>query len=79
MQTLKAGTRIELHGTPAFAGFPGVSPEQAKIARWTAVNGPIKNHVSPTNGGWHIVQFADGGKLCVHETRFRVTDNRVGA
>jgi hypothetical protein len=46
-QTLKAGTRIELHGTPAFGGFPGVAPEQATIARWTTVCGPLKNHVSP--------------------------------
>jgi hypothetical protein len=69
-QTLRAGTRIELHGTPACGGFPGVKPEPATIARWSAVNGPIKNHVSPTNGGWHVVRFADGGKLC--ETRFRV-------
>ena len=72
-QSIKTGTRIEMHGTPAM----GVAPEAAKIARWTAVNGWLKNHVSPTNGGWHIVKFADGGKLCVHETRFRVTDNRA--
>jgi hypothetical protein len=76
MQTLKTGTRIELHGTPAMAGFPGVAPEKATIARWTKVNGPIPNHVSPTNPGWHIVRFADGGGLCVHESRFRVIDNR---
>lgn len=68
MLTLKAGTRIELHGTPAM----DVAPEQAVIARWTARNGAIRNHVSPTNGGWHIVKFADGGQLCVHETNFRV-------
>jgi len=75
-QTLKAGTRIELHGTPAFPGFPGVAPERAVIARWTAANGPIKNHVSPTNGGWHIVRYSDGGTLTVHESNFRVIDNR---
>ena len=75
MQTLKTGTRIELHGTPAFAGFPGVAPEMATIARWTAINGPIKNRVATTNG-WHIVKFQDGGKLTVHESRFRVIDNR---
>ena len=71
-QTLKTGTRIELQGTPAMGGFPAVAPEQATIARWTARSGSIKNHVSPTNGGWHLVKFADGGKLCVHESRFRV-------
>jgi len=72
-QSLKTGTRIEMHGTPAM----GVAPEAATIARWGKVCGPIKNHVSPTNGGWHIVKFADGGMLCVHETRFRVVDNRA--
>jgi hypothetical protein len=51
-QTLKAGTRIELRGAPAMPslGFPGVAPEQAKIGRWTAKNGPQKNHVFG-NGG----------------------------
>jgi len=71
-QTIKAGTRIEMHGTPAMGGFAAVAPEQAKIARWTAISGPIEP-------GWHIVQFADGGKLCVHESRFRVIDNRIAA
>jgi len=75
-QTLKAGTRIELCGTPAMGGFAAVNPERATIARWTATNGPIKNHVSPTNGGWHIVKDTDGGKRCVHESRFRIIDNR---
>jgi hypothetical protein len=69
MPQIKTGTRIEMHGTPAFPGFPGVAPERATIARWTKVSGPIKS-------GWHIVRFADGGSLCVHETRFRVIDNR---
>ena len=74
---LKPGTRIELHGTPSVPefGFPGVAPEQAVIARWTAVNGLQKNHVNGSPG-WHIVRFADGGKLCVHESRFRIVDNR---
>jgi hypothetical protein len=26
-------------------------------------------------GGWHIIKFADGGMLCVHEDGFRVIDN----
>ncbi len=74
-QTIKAGTRIELHGTPACGGFPGVAPEVATVARWTSVNGPRKNYTHD-NSGWHIVKFSDGGKLCVHESRFRVIDNR---
>ena len=73
---MRAGTRIEFFGTPAMGGFPAVPPEQATICRWKAENGPIKNHVSPTNGGWHVVKFSDGGKLLAHETRFRVIDNR---
>lgn len=68
--TLHPGTRIELHGTPAFGGFPGVAPEQAKIAKPRAENLPLPGI------GWHIVKFADGGKLCIHESRFRVIDNR---
>jgi hypothetical protein len=72
MQTLKAGTRIELHGTPAFLGFPGVAPERARIERWPTTNGP--HEAMP---GWHIVRFTDGGRLCVHESRFRVVDNRA--
>lgn len=74
--TLRSGTRIELHGTPAMGGFPGVPPERAIIARWTKINGPIPNHVSFGNGGWHVVKFEDGGKLVIHETRFRVISNR---
>ena len=69
--SLKAGTRIELHGMPAFGGFPGVVPEQATIARWTKISGP-----RATMPEWHIVKFSDGGKLCLHESRFRVIDNR---
>ncbi len=76
-QTLRAGTRIELHGAPAMGGYPAVPGEQAVIGRWnTKISGPIKNHVSPTNGGWHVIKFADGGSLLSHETRFRVIDNR---
>ena len=77
--TLRAGTRIETHGTPAFPGFPGVVPEQAIICRWTKVNGPIPNHLDSGDqeGGWHVVKFADGGKLLMHESNFRVIDNRA--
>ncbi|MCW2195051.1 hypothetical protein AB7M45_007824 [Bradyrhizobium elkanii] len=68
-QTLKTGTRIELHGTPAIGAFPAVAPESATIAQWTAASGPLMP-------GWHIVKFSDGGRLCIHENRFRVIDNR---
>jgi hypothetical protein len=72
-QTIKAGTRIELNGTPAMGGFPGVSPETAVIGQWRkSVSGPRDGRMA----GYHVVKFADGGKLLVHETRFRVIDNR---
>lgn len=75
--TIRAGTRIELHGTPAFPGFPGVAPEKATIGRWiTRVSGPREEF--PGGPGWHIVNFDDGGGLIIHESRFRVIDNREG-
>lgn len=74
-QTLKAGTRIELHGMPALGGFAAVTPEPARIARWTSSSGPV-NRVNGGDG-WHIVRFADGARLAVHESRFRVIDNRA--
>ena len=70
-QTIKAGTRIELHGTPAMGGFQAVAPEAATIARIRPENLPLPGI------GWHIVKLSDGGKLCVHESRFRVADNRA--
>ena len=69
---MRPGTKIELHGTPAISGFPAVSPEIAIIVRWNVrINGPRE-----TMPGWHIVRFAGGDKSCIHETRFRVIDNR---
>lgn len=63
--TLKRGTRIEAHGTPAF----GVSPETAKIVR--------RRPDCPGPGDWYNVRFdSDGGQLCLHESHFRVIDNR---
>lgn len=58
-QTLKTGTRIEF--TPA-----GGEPELAMIARLRKSNLPLPGP------GWHVVQFSDGGRLCMHETAFRV-------
>ncbi len=59
-QSLKTGTRIEF-----FVSHPQGRNETATIARWTKVSGPLRE-------GWHIVKFAGGGKLCVHESNFRV-------
>lgn len=71
--TIKAGTRIELFGTPSL----GVPSEMAKIGRWnTKIHGPIPNHVTRTNAGWHVVRFSDGGSMVIHQTRFRIIDNR---
>lgn len=64
-------TRIELHGTPAMGGFPAVPPEQAVIVK------PRRENLPLPGPDWHIVKFADGGKLCVHASRFRVIDNRT--
>lgn len=61
---------IEMHGTPAFPGFPGVAPERAHVVK------PRKCELPLPGPGWHIVLFATGGKLCVHESGFRVIDNR---
>jgi hypothetical protein len=77
-QTLKAGTRIELKGTPALGGFSAVAPQRATVCRWTSISGPIRNHINPTSGGWHVVKFDNGeSRLLCHETRFRVIDNRA--
>lgn len=70
---LRPGTRIELHGTPAMGSFSEVKPEQAKIGQWR------KSVSGERMPGWHIVRFNDGGALCVHESRFRVIDNRPAA
>lgn len=69
-QTLKAGTRIETHGCPAMGSFPGVAPERLVICK------PRKSQL-PLEPDWYIVKFADGGKLCMHTSRFRVVDNRA--
>lgn len=65
-QTLKTGTRIEVIGFDVLGNW---TFEPAIIAR------AVASQVRPS--GYHLVRFADGGKLCVHETRFRVTDNRA--
>ena len=60
-------------GTPAFAGWPGVAPEAITIVR------PNKRRGEGTPKGltgWHIIQYADGGRMCMHESGFRVIDNR---
>lgn len=72
MTSLKPGTRIELHGTPAMGGFGAVAPERATIARWCAISGPREDVP-----GYHAVKFSDGGKMLVHESQFRIIDNRA--
>lgn len=66
------GTRAQTFGTPAMGGFPGVEPEAITICR------PRKGEGTPEGlVGWHIVQFDDGGRLCMHESNFRIVDNRA--
>jgi hypothetical protein len=65
--THKAGTRIEVSG---FAMDWSRTWEPAKICRPTKVNLPMPGP------GWHIIQYADGGKMCCHESNFRVVSNR---
>ncbi len=70
MKTLKSGTVIELHGTPSLGGFPAVAPERATVCLWVErINGP---RADPRMDGYHVVRFQDGGRLCVHESRFDV-------
>jgi len=71
---MKYGTRAQTFGIPAFAGFPGVEPESIIICK------PRKGEGTPKGlTGWHIIQYADGGRMCMHESGFRVIDNRVEA
>jgi hypothetical protein len=55
-QTLKPGTRIELLNRDG---------EQATIVRARKASFPVRE-------GYHLVRFADGGELCIHEGAFRV-------
>jgi hypothetical protein len=65
---VKPGARLWTKGLPAFAGFPGVAPEEVTIVRWRdRVHGPQDQWL-----GWHIVEFADGGRLCMHEGNLEV-------
>lgn len=70
--TLRPGTRIETEGCPAMGGFGAVPPEPAVIVKPRAQNLPIPGP------GYHLVKFADGARLFVHQTGFRVVDNRAG-
>lgn len=70
-QTLKVGTRVETHGFVGGHGFPTVAPETMTICR------PRKAELPLPGEDWHIVKFADGGKACMHASRFRVVDNRA--
>lgn len=67
MKTLKFGTRIEVQGYD-MAGNPTWEP--ATIRR-------VMAYMRPVPEGYHPVRFADGGGLMVHESGFRVVDNRA--
>jgi hypothetical protein len=67
-QQLKTGTRIEVSGMST--NFEPVW-YPAKIGRWHASFRAIDKPA-----GYRPVTYDDGGKLLVHETSFRVVDNR---
>lgn len=69
---LKPGTRCETKSFPALGGFPGVAPEPITICKPRAENLPLPGP------DWFIIQFADGGKACMHKSNFRMIDNREG-
>jgi hypothetical protein len=70
IEMLKVGTRVETKGLPAFAGFPGVAPEQMVIVKPRKVSLPLPGP------DWYIVKFIrDGGLMCMHKDGFRVISN----
>lgn len=65
---LRAGTRIEVRG---FDMQSNVCWEEAKI-------GTYRRDQEPRPAGYHPVTFlADNARLLVHESGFRVVDNRA--
>ena len=52
-----------IRGTPAFAGWPGVADEVVTIVK------PRANELPLPSSQWVIVQYADGGRACYHESR----------
>jgi hypothetical protein len=72
---LKCGTVIEIEGSPAIGGHPAIPPERATIGLWRRdINGERVGHLTE----YHVVRFADGGRLLIHESRFRVVDEQGG-
>lgn len=67
-----AGTLIETDGFPSIGGMPAVAPEQCRIL-------PFRKENLPAPGpDWYVVKFeSDGARLYMHESRFRVIDNRA--
>lgn len=68
---MKPGTKCMTNGFPAIGGFAPVAPEQITICK------PLKSELPLPGPGWHIVRYADGGKLCMHESRFHVKTART--
>jgi hypothetical protein len=65
---LKAGTRIEVR---VYDGAPIPRFDPAKIGRRTK-----DTCTWAEMPGWYPVTYPDGARLTVHESRFRVVDNR---
>lgn len=70
MTDLKPGTRIETNGFPGGAGFMPVAPERLTICK------PRRKNLPLPGPDWYIVQHEDGGRMCMHRSRFRVIDNQ---
>lgn len=69
--TMNPGTKVIVKGMPRIGPFLPVPPRRAIIAKWTKVNGPRGGDISPETG-WHIVQFPDGRRVCIHQDRLEV-------
>lgn len=66
---LRVGTRIEVRGF----GLDG------RDIWYPAKIGAVRKFMLPMPAGYHPVTYPDGGRLLVHENRFRVVDNRASA
>jgi hypothetical protein len=72
---IKTGTRIEVSGMGL--DFHAVW-YPAKIGRWHRSCLRVEpGQFDAKAAGYHPVTYDDGGKLLVHETSFRVVDNRA--
>ncbi len=67
---LKAGTKIEVSG---------MALDWSQTWCPATICKPRRENLPLPGEGWHIIQYPDGAKMCCHETRFRVIDNRAAS